>query len=195
MGNRDSIPQKTFNVHRFAPYNMYFIITYYKILLQNGAQRVFNTSAMWKIRCKMWRSRAFPQCMGEKVENLSTRQKQKRWKKTQKVLDRRETDALYCLIASLSPQNRGRRSRKTPYPGDESNGGKEHEENVPAQEASAQGSPRLPVPYEHQERPQGHQCSPRKGPQEPDRLIRLSDRKLRHTELNKRRKKVTDGNW
>ena len=46
-----------------------------------------------------------------------------------------------------------------------------HEENFSAQEASAQGSSWLSDPHEHQERPQGHQCSSCKGPQEPDCLI------------------------
>ena len=50
-------------------------------------------------------------------------------------------------------------------------GGTENEKNFPAQEASAERGSWLPAAYEHQERPQGHQCSPRQGPQEPDCLI------------------------
>lgn len=50
-------------------------------------------------------------------------------------------------------------------------GGYHYEENLSAQEASAQAGPRLPDPHEHQERPQGHRCPPCKGPQEPDCLI------------------------
>ena len=34
----------------------------------------------------------------------------------------------------------------------------------------AQAGPRFPDPHEHQEWPQGHQCPPRQGPQEPDCL-------------------------
>ena len=68
-----------------------------------------------------------------------------------------------------------------------------HEENFSAQEASAQGSSWLSDPHEHQERPQGHQCSPCKGPQEPDRLIQQALSEGSGAELNMRKKAADIG--
>ena len=80
-----------------------------------------------------------------------------------------------------------------PIPGISFYGGYNHEENFSAQEASAQGSSWLSDPHEHQERPQGHQCSPCKGPQEPDRLIQQALSEGSGAELNMRKKAADIG--
>ena len=110
--------------------------------------------------------KSFPQQNGEKVENLFTK---KFAGKRKKCLTERHT-MRYTVELQACPQSG---TDQDPIPGISFYGGYNHEENFSAQEASAQGSSWLSDPHEHQERPQGHQCSPCKGPQEPDRLIQL----------------------
>ena len=111
----------------------------------------------------LWQT-GFPRQNGEKVENLFTK---KFAGKRKKCLTERHT-VRYTVELQACPHFG---TRNTPSSGTSFYGGYNHEENFSAQEASSQGSSWLSDPHEHQERPQGHQCSSCKGPQEPDCLI------------------------
>ena len=111
----------------------------------------------------LWQ-KSFPRQNGEKVENLFTKKFEG---KRKKCLTERHT-MRYTVELQACPQSG---TTSDPIPGISFYGGYNHEENFSAQEASAQGSSWLSDPHEHQEWPQGHQCSSCKGPQEPDCLI------------------------
>ena len=96
---------------------------------------------------------SFPRQNGEKVENLFTK---KFAGKRKKCLTERHT-VRYTVELQACPHFG---TRNTPSSGTSFYGGYNHEENFSAQEASSQGSSWLSDPHEHQERPQGHQCSP-----------------------------------
>lgn len=113
----------------------------------------------------MWCQNSFPPGMGEKVENLFT---QNFVENTKKTLT--EGDLMRYTVELQACPHLGLREAD-PIPGTSLYGGYHYEENLSAQEASAQAGPRLSDPHEHQERPQGHRSPPCKGPQEPDCLI------------------------
>ena len=125
-----------------------------------------------KILC----SGRFSTAKGENVEKLCTKKFCRKAKKrlTEGKSMRYTIKSQACPLCPhcTGTHHRGARpTSRTPHPGGKTLGGTYYEENFPAQEAPAQAGPRLSDPYEHQEWPQGHQCPPCQGPQEPDCLM------------------------